>query len=44
MNIFEALNQLNLKMQGQGKDIIQFVDFTNAFVEKLGNWKQKVKK
>ena len=44
VNIFEALNQLNLKMQGQGKDIIQFVDFTNAFVEKLGNWKQKVKK
>ena len=26
----------------QGKDIIQFVDFTRAFVEKLGNWKRKV--
>ena len=36
-NIFEALNQLNLKMQGKSKDIIQFVDFTNGFIEKLGN-------
>ena len=43
MDIFEALNQLNLKMQGKGKDIIQFVDFTWALVEKLGNWKRKVK-
>ena len=42
LDIFEALNQLNLKMQGKGKDIIQFVDFTMAFVEKLGNWKRKV--
>ena len=40
VNIFEALNQLNFKMQG--KNIIQFVDFTRAFVEKLGNWKRKV--
>ena len=43
MDIFEALNQLNLKMQRKGKDIIQFIDFTRAFVEKLGNWKRKVK-
>ena len=43
VDIFEALKQLNLKMQGKGKDIIQFVDFTGAFVEKLGNWKRKVK-
>ena len=43
VDIFEALNQLNLKMQGKGKNIIQFVDFTRAFVEKLGNWKCKVK-
>jgi len=42
VDIFEALNQLNLKMQGKGKDIIQFVDFTKAFVEKLGNWRRKV--
>ena len=42
VDIFEALNQLNLKMQGEGKDIIQFVDFTKAFVEKLGNWRRKV--
>ena len=40
MDIFEALDQLNLKMQG--KDIIQFVDFTKTFVEKLGNWRLKV--
>ena len=37
VDIFEALNQLNLKMQREGKDIIQFVDFTRAFIEKLGN-------
>ena len=43
MDIFEALNQLNLKIQGKGKDNIQFVDFTRAFVEKPGNWKRKVK-
>ena len=43
LDIFEFLNQLNLKMQGKGKDIIQFVDFTGAFVKKLGNWKRKVK-
>ena len=42
VDIFEALYQLNLKMQGKGKDIIQFVDFTGAF-ERLGNWKRKVK-
>ena len=43
MDIFESLNQLNLKMQGKEKDIIQLVDFTREFVEKLGNWKRKVK-
>ena len=43
VNIFKALNQLNLKIRGKGKNIIQFVDFTRAFVEKLGNWKRKVK-
>ena len=43
VDIFEALNQLNLKMQGKGKDIIQYVNFTGAFVERLGNWKRKVK-
>jgi len=34
-----ALHQLNLKMQGKGKDVIQFEDFGYAFVEKL--WKSK---
>ena len=43
VNIFEALNQLNFKMQGIGKDI-KFADFINAFVEKLGNWKRTMKK
>ena len=43
VDIFEALNQLNLKMLGKGKDIIQFIDFTRGFVEKLSNWKCKVK-
>ena len=43
VDIFEALNLLNLKMQMTGKDIIQFINFTRAFVEKLGNWKRKVK-
>ena len=42
VDIFEALNQLNLKMHGKGNDIIQFVDLTRAFVEKLDNWKRKV--
>ena len=39
VHIIRALNQLNLKMQGKGKDIILFVDFTNIFVEKLSNRK-----
>ena len=43
VDTFEALNHLNLKMKGKGKDIIQFVDFNKAFVEKLGNWTRKVK-
>jgi len=37
VDISEALNQLNLKMQEKGKDIIHFVAFANAFVEKLCN-------
>ena len=44
VDIFEALNPLNLKMQRKRKDIIQFVDITNAFVDKLGNWKPKMEK
>jgi len=43
VDIFEALNQLNLKMQGKGKYINQFVESTRAFVEKLGNLNSKVK-
>ena len=44
VHIIRALNQLNLQMQGKGKDIILFVDFTNTFVEKLSNRKHKVEK
>ena len=31
-------------MPEKGKDIVQSVDLTNAFIEKLGNWKRKVEK
>jgi len=44
VDIFEALNLLNLNMQVKAKDIIKFADFTNAFVEKLSNWKREVEK
>ena len=40
VHIFEASKQLNLKMQGKEKYIFQFVDFANAFVEKLRNRKR----
>ena len=33
----EDLNSEHKQMQGKGKDNIQFLDFTRAFVEKLGN-------
>ena len=42
VDIYQALNQLNLKMKQ--KDIIQCAHFSNAFVEKLCNWKRKVGK
>ena len=44
VDIFETLNQLDLRMQG--KDIIQFVNFTLftwAFAKKLGNRRRKLK-
>jgi len=44
VDIFDSLNTLNLKMQDKEKNIIQFVDLINAFVEKLLNWRRKVQK
>ena len=41
-DIFGQLNKLNLQMQGRNTNIIKFVDSFKAFIDKLGNWKQKV--
>ena len=42
-DIFEALNQLNKKLQGPGTNIIMHSDAINAFVVKLNLWKQQAK-
>ena len=42
-DIFEALNQLNKKLQGPGTNIIVHSDAINAFVEKLNLWRQRAK-
>ena len=42
-DIFEALNQLNKKLQGPGTNIIVLSDATNAFVVKLNLWRQRAK-
>ena len=42
VDIFDQLNRLNLKLQGNGKTIIDFVDSLNAFVQKVENWIRKV--
>jgi hypothetical protein len=42
VDIFDQLNQLNLKMQGRNTDIIKFLDQLKAFQAKLLNWKRKV--
>ena len=39
-DIFEALNQLNKKLQGPGTNIIVHSDAINAFVVKLNLWRQ----
>jgi len=44
VDIFQNLNQLSLNTQEKGKYIIQFVDFTNAYVKKLCKWRCRVKK
>ena len=42
-DIFEALNQLNTKLQGPGTNIIVHSDAINAFVVKLNLWRQRAK-
>ena len=42
-NIFEALNQLNKKLQGPGTNIIVHSDAINASVVKLNLWRQRAK-
>ena len=39
-DIFEAINQLNKKLQGPGTNIIVHSDAINAFVVKLSLWRQ----
>ena len=41
IDIFDQLNLLNLKLQGKGTTIIDFIDVLNAFVQKLQNWTRK---
>ena len=43
VDIFEALNQLNKKLQSPGTNIIVHSDAINAFVVKLNFWRQRVK-
>ena len=40
-DIFEALNQLNKKLQGPGSNIIVNIDAIDAFVAKLKLWSQQ---
>ena len=42
-DIFEALNQLNKKLQGPGTNIIVHSDVINAFVVNLNLWRQRAK-
>ena len=40
-DIFEKINEINLKMQGPETNIIKFKDTLTAFLEKLKNWISK---
>ena len=40
-DIFEQLNKVNLKLQGRGRTIVDFIDTLSEFVEKLDNWKRE---
>ena len=42
-DIFEALNMLNLKLQGPHTTIILHTDAIKAFIAKLGLWERKIK-
>ena len=44
VDIFYQLKRLNLKLQGKGTTIIDFIDALNAFVQKLENWARKAEK
>ena len=44
VDIFDQLSLLNLKLQGKGTTIIDFIDTLNAFVQKLENWTRKAEK
>ena len=43
VDIFEALNELNKKLQDQGTNKIVYSDAINAFVVKLNLWRQRAK-
>ena len=42
VDIFEALNSLNKKLQGGNKDIMNCYDIIQAFIAKLQLWKRRV--
>ena len=44
VDIFYQLKRLNLKLQGKGTTIIDFINSLNAFVQKLENWTRKAEK
>uniref|UniRef100_UPI00358E6478 zinc finger BED domain-containing protein 5-like n=1 Tax=Myxine glutinosa TaxID=7769 RepID=UPI00358E6478 len=41
VDIFDQLSRLNLKLQGKGTTIIEFIDTLSALLQKLENWKGK---
>lgn len=41
-DIFEALNQLNLKLQGKNGTLISNYDHIQGFISKLQLWSQRV--
>ena len=44
VDIFDQLKRLNLKVQGKGTTIINFMDALNAFVQKFESWTRKAEK
>ena len=41
-DIFEALNELNRKLQGRDTNIISHTDNINAFISKINLWSRKI--